>query len=78
MSWRSVAAIDPWNVDGRHGWVGGTGTATHIVPATGTVTVLFTQVAMTGPTPPALTREFWTHAATFSHRTGRAPTAQAS
>lgn len=58
-----VAAVDPWNVAGRYGWVGGTGTATHVVPATGTVTVLFSQVAMTGPTPPALMRAFWTCAA---------------
>ncbi len=55
-----VAAIEPWNVDGRYGWVGGTGVATHVVPSTGTVTILFSQVAMTGPTPPALMREFWT------------------
>ena len=26
-----VAPIDPWNVPGRYGWVGGTGTAAHIV-----------------------------------------------
>ena len=25
-----VEAIDPWNVPGRYGWVGGTGTAAHI------------------------------------------------
>ena len=29
------AAIDPWNVPGRYGWVGGTGTTAHIVPSTG-------------------------------------------
>jgi CubicO group peptidase (beta-lactamase class C family) len=54
-----VAAIDPWNVPGRYGWVGGTGTAGHIIPSTGTVTILFTQVAMAGPTTPPLMREFW-------------------
>jgi len=58
-----VAAIDPWNVPGRFGWVGGTGTAAHIVPATGTVTVVLSQLAMTGPTPPALMRDFWRYAA---------------
>ena len=40
-----------------------TPTETKEVPATGTVTVLFSQVAMTGPTPPALMRAFWTCAA---------------
>jgi CubicO group peptidase (beta-lactamase class C family) len=58
-----VAAIDPWNVPGRFGWVGGTGTAAHIVPATGTVTIVLSQVAMTGPTPPVLMRDFWRYAA---------------
>ncbi|WP_406126749.1 serine hydrolase domain-containing protein [Streptomyces sp. NBC_00989] len=54
-----VAPIDPWNVPGRYGWVGGTGTTAHIVPPTGTVTVLLTQVAMTGPTPTKVMRDFW-------------------
>ncbi|WP_328934036.1 MULTISPECIES: serine hydrolase domain-containing protein [unclassified Streptomyces] len=58
-----VDPIDPWNVPGRYGWVGGTGTAAHVIPPTGTVTVLLTQVAMTSPTPPALMREFWASAA---------------
>ncbi|MFJ9681034.1 serine hydrolase domain-containing protein [Streptomyces sp. NPDC101194] len=58
-----VEVIDPWNVPGRYGWVGGTGTAAHLTPATGTVTVLLTQLEMTGPTPPALMREFWRYAA---------------
>ncbi|MEU9455656.1 serine hydrolase domain-containing protein [Streptomyces sp. NPDC048277] len=54
-----VTPADPWNVPGRYGWVGGTGTTAHIVPATGTVTVLLTQAAMTGPTPTPLMRDFW-------------------
>jgi CubicO group peptidase (beta-lactamase class C family) len=58
-----VAAVDPWNVPGRYGWVGGTGTAGHIVPSTGTVSVLLTQLQMTGPTPPAVMRDFWRYAA---------------
>ncbi|WP_369186800.1 serine hydrolase domain-containing protein [Streptomyces sp. R08] len=58
-----VDPIDPWNVPGRYGWVGGTGTAAHVIPPTGTVTVLLTQVAMTSPTSPALMREFWASAA---------------
>jgi len=54
-----LSPTDPWNVPGRYGWVGGTGTAAHIVPASGTVTVLLTQVAMTSPTPTPLMRDFW-------------------
>jgi CubicO group peptidase (beta-lactamase class C family) len=58
-----VEAVDPWNVPGRYGWVGGTGTAAHIVPADGTVTILLSQLQMAGPTPPALMRDFWRYAA---------------
>jgi CubicO group peptidase (beta-lactamase class C family) len=58
-----VEAIDPWNVPGRYGWVGGTGTASHITASTGTVTVLLSQLEMTGPTPPALMRDFRRYAA---------------
>lgn len=59
-----VARLDPWNVPGRYGWIGGTGTAAHVVPATGTVTILLTQREMTGPASPPLMHEFWTYAAT--------------
>ncbi|MFD9457784.1 serine hydrolase domain-containing protein [Streptomyces sp. NPDC059985] len=58
-----VEPRDPWNVPGRYGWVGGTGTAAHVVPSTGTVTVLLTQLELGGPTPPALMRDFWRYAA---------------
>ncbi|POX42635.1 serine hydrolase [Streptomyces sp. Ru72] len=58
-----IAASDPWTVPGRYGWVGGTGTSAHVVPATGTVAILLTQRAMEGPTPPALMRDFWRYAA---------------
>jgi CubicO group peptidase (beta-lactamase class C family) len=58
-----VAAEDPWNVPGRFGWIGGTGTAAHIIPSSGTVTILMTQLEMSGPTPPALMRDFWRYAA---------------
>ncbi|MGW2212838.1 serine hydrolase domain-containing protein [Streptomyces sp. NPDC001781] len=54
-----IEPTEPWHVPGRYGWVGGTGTTAHLVPATGKVTVLLTQVAMTGPTPPAVMRDFW-------------------
>ncbi|WP_405914142.1 beta-lactamase family protein [Streptomyces sp. NBC_00963] len=58
-----VTDADPWNVPGRYGWVGGFGTAAHIIPSTGTVTILLSQVAMTTPTPPPLMRDFWRYAA---------------
>jgi CubicO group peptidase (beta-lactamase class C family) len=58
-----VVADDPWNVPGRYGWIGGTGTAAHIIPSSGTVTILMTQLEMSGPTPPALMRDFWRYAA---------------
>ena len=48
--------------NGRYGWVGGTGTAAHVVPSTDTVGVLFTQVQMTGPTPTPIMRRFWAYA----------------
>ena len=58
-----VAATEPWNVPGRYGWVGGTGTTAHITPSTGAVTILLSQLEMAGPTPPALMRDFWRYAA---------------
>ena len=61
-----LEATDSWNVPGRYGWVGGTGTAAHVIPASHTTTVLLTQVGMTDPAPPALMREFWAHAATMA------------
>ncbi len=58
-----VVRREPWNTPGRYGWVGGTGTAAHLVRRTGLVTVLLTQREMTGPTAPPLMREFWSYAA---------------
>jgi CubicO group peptidase (beta-lactamase class C family) len=57
-----VDPIDPWNVAGRYGWIGGTGTAWHITPSTGLATVLLTQTEMTGPTTPPLMHDFWGYA----------------
>jgi CubicO group peptidase (beta-lactamase class C family) len=58
-----IAPIDPWNVSGRYGWVGGTGTSAHITPSRGTVAILLTQVATDGPTPQEFMRAFWRYAA---------------
>ncbi len=58
-----VTVTDTWTVPGRYGWVGGTGTTAHVVPATGTVAVLLTQREMTGPTPTEFMRAFWRYAA---------------
>jgi CubicO group peptidase (beta-lactamase class C family) len=65
-----IATIDPWNVPGRYGWVGGTGTSGHITPSTGTVAILLTQVAAEGPTPPEWMRAFWRYAAARQRPTG--------
>ncbi|WP_086838118.1 serine hydrolase domain-containing protein [Amycolatopsis kentuckyensis] len=58
-----VDADEPWTVPGRYGWVGGAGTALYLTPATGTISVLLTQVELTSPDPTPLMKEFWTHAA---------------
>jgi CubicO group peptidase (beta-lactamase class C family) len=58
-----IATISPWNVPGRYGWVGGTGTSAHIKPSTGTVAILLTQVAADSPTAPEWMRAFWRYAA---------------
>jgi CubicO group peptidase (beta-lactamase class C family) len=65
QSWGYGGAVDldsarPWSVPGRYGWVGGTGTAAHVVPATRTVAVLLTQYAMASPAFTPLQQEFWT------------------
>lgn len=51
--------IDPWNVVGRYGWVGGTGTSAYVHPD-GTVAVLLTQVVLGSPGVEDLLRAFWT------------------
>ena len=59
-----ILTIDPWNVLGRYGWVGGTGTSAHITPSTGTIAILLTQVAADSPTPPEWMRAFWEYTST--------------
>ena len=59
----------PWNVPGRYGWVGGTGTSAYHVPGDGSVAILLTQVEMSGPADAAVLETFWTAAA--AHLAGR-------
>lgn len=58
-----IAEIDPWNIRGRYGWVGGSGTTSHVVPSQDMIAVLLTRTAMTGPTPTEIMRDFWRYAA---------------
>ncbi|MFF4499722.1 serine hydrolase domain-containing protein [Streptomyces sp. NPDC001401] len=58
-----VTPADPWNVPGRYGWIGGTGTTAHITAPTGTVAILMTQAGMTNPSPTPVMRDFWRSAA---------------
>ncbi|GAA1934362.1 serine hydrolase domain-containing protein [Nocardioides hwasunensis] len=59
-----TSAREPWNVVGRYGWVGGTGTSAYVVPRDGSVDVLLTQVELGGPDSNAVLEAFWTYAAT--------------
>ncbi|MGE5289119.1 MAG: hypothetical protein ACM3ML_18370 [Micromonosporaceae bacterium] len=58
-----TAVINPWNVPGRYGWVGGTGTSAYITPATGTIAILLTQVGVDSPVPQPWHLDFWRYAA---------------
>jgi CubicO group peptidase (beta-lactamase class C family) len=62
-----IAVLNPWNVPGRYGWVGGTGTSAHITPATDTIAILLAQVAADGPVASDWMREFWQYAGTASY-----------
>jgi CubicO group peptidase (beta-lactamase class C family) len=44
-----IEAAEPWMAPGRWGWDGGTGTTAHVDPTRGTVGVLLTQRALSGP-----------------------------
>ncbi|WP_261554043.1 serine hydrolase domain-containing protein [Frankia tisae] len=52
-----IEAAEPWMAPGRWGWNGGMGTTAYVDPTRGTVGVLLTQRAMTGPTDGF--GEFW-------------------
>ena len=40
---------EPWDVIGRYGWVGGTGTAAHVIPSRDAVVIWLSQVELLGP-----------------------------
>jgi len=63
-----VRLEDPWNVVGRYGWVGGTGTAGYVIPSTGTVVVWLSQVELSGSQGMAAMAEVLTYAATTAPR----------
>ena len=58
-----IAVRNPWNVIGRYGWVGGTGTSAYIVPSDGSVAIVLTQTELAGPTGAQVLETFWTAAA---------------
>jgi CubicO group peptidase (beta-lactamase class C family) len=68
QSWGLGGGVDierrnSWNVPGRFGWVGGTGTSAYVVPADDSVAVLLTQVELGGPTGSRIIEGFWAAAA---------------
>jgi CubicO group peptidase (beta-lactamase class C family) len=65
-----ITVRDPWNVPGRFGWVGGTGTSAYAVPADGSVAILLTQVELTGPDANPALESFWRAAATEMRHNG--------
>ena len=69
--------VDPWNVVGRYGWVGGTGTSAYVHPD-GTVAVLLTQVVLGSPGIEELLKAFWTATAASAHPVGRLSSAGGS
>ena len=68
QSWGYGCGVDievrnPWNVVGRYGWVGGTGTSAYAVPADGSIAVVLTQVELGGPDGAPVLESFWKAAA---------------
>jgi CubicO group peptidase (beta-lactamase class C family) len=68
QSWGFGGGVDierrhSWNVPGRFGWVGGTGTSAYVVPSDDSVAILLTQVELAGPTGSTVIEGFWAAAA---------------
>lgn len=58
-----IEVRDPWNVVGRYGWVGGTGTSAYAVPSDDSVAILLTQTELGGPSANGTLESFWAAAA---------------
>jgi CubicO group peptidase (beta-lactamase class C family) len=58
------AVHNPWNVIGRYGWVGGTGTSAYVVPSDDSIAILLTQTELGGPRGAPVLESFWTATAT--------------
>jgi CubicO group peptidase (beta-lactamase class C family) len=52
----------PWMTPGRFGWDGGFGTSAYSDPKNDFIGILMTQRSMDSPEPPAVFKDFWTHA----------------
>jgi CubicO group peptidase (beta-lactamase class C family) len=66
-SWGLGVAVDtvpvePWNVPGRFGWVGGLGTSAYSDPTNDFIGAVFTQRVMDSPEAGAVFTDFWKHA----------------
>jgi CubicO group peptidase (beta-lactamase class C family) len=64
QGWGYGGAVDirstkPWEVPGRYGWVGGTGTVAYLLPSTGAVAIMLTQVGVNAPGTGDLLADFW-------------------
>ncbi len=76
QSWGFGGGVDierrhSWNVPGRYGWVGGTGTSAYVVPSDDSVAILLTQVELGGPTGSTVIEGFWSAAAEhLGHQAG--------
>ena len=69
QAWGFGGSVDvntdrPWNVPGRYGWIGGTGTAGYVIPSAGVVAVWLTQLELRGPDDFSVVGDFLTLAAT--------------
>jgi CubicO group peptidase (beta-lactamase class C family) len=68
QSWGYGGGVDierrePWQVIGRYGWVGGTGTCAYVVPSDGSISILLTQTALGGAGGSPFLETFWAAAA---------------
>ena len=58
----NIERDQPWMVPGRFGWDGGFGTSAYSDPTNDFIGILMTQRMMESPEPPAVFKDFWTHA----------------